>query len=141
MRLRYFASNILDRWRKRNSMIPPKSMDFVGGSAFEEVGQEFKGYLISLAELQPRDRVLDVGCGIGRIAIPLTDYLSPEGEYWGFDIVKDGIDWCNSRIAPRSRIFTFCIATFTTIRIIRAAGFEPKTFVFPLTTASLTVSS
>ena len=38
--------------------------------------------------------------GIGRMAVPLTGYLSGTEEYWGFDILADGIDWCNKNISP-----------------------------------------
>jgi ubiquinone/menaquinone biosynthesis C-methylase UbiE len=88
-------------------MVPPRSLLFVGGGDFVEIGEQFKGYFIDLAGLQPSDRVLDVGCGIGRMAVPLTNYLSPEGEYWGFDIVAEGIDWCNRHISSKFNNFHF----------------------------------
>jgi len=103
----YFPIDIIDTLKGRDSMVPPKSADFVGGTEFEQTGQEFKNYFIELANLQPNDRVLDVGCGIGRMAIPLTNYLSPEGGYWGFDIVKKGIKWCQSRISSKFSNFHF----------------------------------
>jgi ubiquinone/menaquinone biosynthesis C-methylase UbiE len=90
-----------------NSMIPPKAMRFVGKGDFEKIGNEFREHFIRIGKLQPGDQVLDVGCGIGRMAIPLTDYLSPAGEYHGFDIVKKGIDWCQERITPRFPNFHF----------------------------------
>lgn len=103
----YFPVDTIDRLKGRDSMIPPKSMIFIGAGDFEEIGQAFKNHFIDLANLQPNDRVLDVGCGIGRIAIPLTSYLSPEGGYWGFDIVKKGIAWCKNRISPKFSNFHF----------------------------------
>lgn len=103
----YFLIETIDRFRNIDSMIPPRSMIFVGHGDFIKIGQEFKNYFIELANLQPGDRVLDVGCGIGRMAIPLTDYLSKEGEYWGFDIVKKGIDWCQRRISKKFGNFHF----------------------------------
>jgi ubiquinone/menaquinone biosynthesis C-methylase UbiE len=91
----------------RDAMVPPKSMIFIGDGDFEKTGLEFKRYFVDLADLQPDHRVLDVGCGIGRMAVPLTDYLSTEGGYWGFDIVKKGIDWCQSRISTKFSNFQF----------------------------------
>jgi SAM-dependent methyltransferase len=41
--------------------------------------------------------VLDVGCGIGRMARPLTGHLSAGGSYDGFDINREGIAWCERR--------------------------------------------
>lgn len=50
---------------------------------------------------------MDVGCGIGRCAIPLTRYLSAEGGYCGFDIREDGISWCKRNIESRFPNFQF----------------------------------
>ena len=103
----YFPIDIIDRLKGKDNMIPPRSMIFIGDGDFERIGQEFKNYFIKLTNLQPSDRVLDVGCGIGRMAIPLTNYLSKDGEYWGFDIVKKGIEWCQSRISQNFNNFHF----------------------------------
>ena len=45
------------------------------------------------------DRVLDIGCGVGRLALPLTQFLDT-GSYDGVDPVVAGIDWCTSVISP-----------------------------------------
>ncbi|MCJ7546566.1 MAG: class I SAM-dependent methyltransferase [Deltaproteobacteria bacterium] len=79
----------------------------MGGGDFKETGERYKGYFIELGHLKPDDRVLDVGCGIGRMAVPLTRFLSSQGEYWGFDIVKKGITWCQSHITSKYRNFHF----------------------------------
>jgi SAM-dependent methyltransferase len=102
-----FPIEVVDRCKRRNGMIPPKSMIFIGDGDFEQTGREFLKLFVELANLRPNDRILDVGCGIGRMAIPLTEYVSAEGEYWGFDIVKKGIAWCRSRISPRFGNFHF----------------------------------
>ena len=106
-RIHYSSLDVVDRLKGVDSMIPPRSMIFVGDGDFVKTGQEFKNYFIDLGDLQPSDRVLDVGCGIGRMAIPLTNYLSKEGEYWGFDIVELGIGWCQSHISPTCGNFHF----------------------------------
>ena len=41
--------------------------------------------------------MLDVGCGIGRLARPLAGYLSIDGTYAGFDVDAAGIRWCRQR--------------------------------------------
>jgi ubiquinone/menaquinone biosynthesis C-methylase UbiE len=86
---------------ERNPLVPPRSMIFVGDGDYEKTGNEFLGYFKELGKLKPNDKVLDVGCGIGRMSVPLTKYLSKEGAYYGFDIVKMGIDWCNENIASK----------------------------------------
>ena len=67
-------------------------------------------YFIRFGKLEPDDRVLDVGCGIGRMAVPLTRYLSKAGSYEGFDIVPKGIEWCSKHITPRYPNFKFSVA-------------------------------
>jgi SAM-dependent methyltransferase len=57
--------------------------------------------------LRPDDRVLDIGSGVGRVAIPLTAYLTSSGVYTGVDMWRDGVDWCAKAITPRFANFTF----------------------------------
>ena len=59
--------------------------------------------------LKPCHKVLDVGCGAGRMAIPLTTYLNEKqgGSYEGFDIVAEGIRFCQKRITPKFPHFHF----------------------------------
>lgn len=97
----------VDSIRGRDSLTPPRSMVFVGDGDFRKVGEEFRRHFVDLGRLRPDERVLDVGCGIGRMAVPLTRYLSSQGEYWGFDIVKEGIDWCDGAISSRFPNFQF----------------------------------
>jgi ubiquinone/menaquinone biosynthesis C-methylase UbiE len=87
---------------------PPKLRAYVGGpDFFAEIGDEFVRYFTDLCDLQPGESVLDIGCGIGRMAIPLTRYMNNQGQYRGFDIVKSGIDWCNENITPKYPNFQF----------------------------------
>jgi SAM-dependent methyltransferase len=55
--------------------------------------------------LQPEHRVLDIGCGIGNLAIGLREYL--RGGYDGVDIHPDAIAWCQQAISPRHPAFRF----------------------------------
>jgi SAM-dependent methyltransferase len=91
-------------------LIPPDELNFVGTGGFQAVGREFFHYFTELAGLQPHERVLDVGCGIGRMAIPLTQYLDRRGSYDGFDVVPVGIEWCRMKITPRYPNFRFQLA-------------------------------
>jgi SAM-dependent methyltransferase len=86
---------------------PPGKMIFVGDGSWRAVGNEFLHHFRSLAGLQPHEAVLDVGCGIGRMALPLTRYLNAKARYVGFDIVPSGIAWCTTRISERFPNFIF----------------------------------
>ena len=52
-------------------------------------------------------RILDIGCGIGRDAFQLLDFLSPKGEFIGTDVIRDSIIWCQTNITRRYRNFRF----------------------------------
>lgn len=117
-------------------MIPPRSMIFIGNGDFKSTGQEFKRYFIELANMQPTDRVLDVGCGIGRMAIPLTAFLAAEGEYWGFDIVKSGIDWCCGTISPKFKNFHFQHIDVVNKTYNKDGHIQAKDFRFPFDDSS-----
>jgi ubiquinone/menaquinone biosynthesis C-methylase UbiE len=82
-------------------------MIFTGSGDFIKQGETFLRYFIEYGNLKPDDYVLDVGSGIGRMAIPLTTYLSEKGKYEGFDIVKKGVDWCKKEITARFPRFNF----------------------------------
>lgn len=75
-------------------LVPPRRLDFAGHSDYVETGDEFLGHFTELGGLKPGDAVLDVGCGIGRMARPLAGFLSAEGSYDGFDVNRDGVGWC-----------------------------------------------
>jgi ubiquinone/menaquinone biosynthesis C-methylase UbiE len=87
---------------------PDAASVFVGDGDFRAVGAEFLGHFIHLGGLRPEHRVLDIGCGIGRMAVPLTQYLDVEkGRYSGLDPVEGGIAWCRRFITPAYPNFTF----------------------------------
>ena len=81
--------------------LPPRRLMFGGVGNFEEVGNEYLKYLQQICNLKPTDKILDVGCGLGRIAFPLTKYLDKNGIYEGFDILKPQIDWLKANITPK----------------------------------------
>jgi ubiquinone/menaquinone biosynthesis C-methylase UbiE len=85
--------------KKNPALVPPRGLIFIGQGDFVEIGNTFFKQLRELCKLEAGDKILDIGCGIGRIARPLTGYLNAYGAYYGFDIVKTGIDWCNKHYA------------------------------------------
>jgi SAM-dependent methyltransferase len=90
-------------------LLPAASLedsDSVGGQ-FVLASTEFLGYFIQLADLKPNEDVLDVGCGVGRMAYMLAHYLLPTARYEGFDIVERLIRWAQDSITPRFPHFQF----------------------------------
>jgi SAM-dependent methyltransferase len=107
--LRLRAADVVDAaLGRREPLIPPRRLlGFVGDSGFRATGEEFLEHLHRFGGLRATDRVLDVGCGIGRIARVLAPELRAPGSYDGFDIVADAISWCSSHYLDTPAPFRF----------------------------------
>ncbi len=64
---------LLDATENRDELISPRRLIFVGDGDFKSKGNEFLKYFIEIGGIKKTDHVLDVGCGIGRMAVPLTE--------------------------------------------------------------------
>jgi SAM-dependent methyltransferase len=84
--------------RLSRGRIAPGYGALIGEGDLDQVGREFLGHFRDLGGLEPTDRVLDIGCGVGRMAGPLTTFLSG-GNYHGFDVVRPTIESCRRRFA------------------------------------------
>jgi SAM-dependent methyltransferase len=84
---------------------PVELVDGIGGGW--AIGENFVRHFRDLCGLRPEESVLDVGCGVGRMAVPLTRYLSAAGRYEGFDIMRENVRWCRRAITPRWPNFCF----------------------------------
>jgi SAM-dependent methyltransferase len=94
--------------RRRPPLTPPRRLQIeFGGGDYHEIGREFLSHLRELCDLRPGDRVLDIGCGAGRMAVPLSGYLKANGSYDGFDVNRRGIDWCQRHLARERPGFRF----------------------------------
>lgn len=112
--LRHVATN-------RFLPVPPAGAHTVGDGDFRAIGAEFLGHFVRHGGLKPEAAVLDIGCGLGRMAIPLTQYLrEPAGRYHGIDIVASAIEWCRQVITPVYDRFTFEFLD------VRSALYNPK---------------
>jgi SAM-dependent methyltransferase len=88
---------------------PPAENVFVGDGDYRAIGAEYLGHFVRIGGLKPFESVLDIGCGIGRMAVPLTQYLdSGTAFYEGVDPVNAGIEWCVQNITSAYPNFRFC---------------------------------
>lgn len=115
---------------RSESLVPPRRLHFVGNGDFKAVGDEFLRYFIELGGLRPEHRVLDLGCGIGRMARPLTGYLTT-GSYEGLDIVPSGIQWCQRSYAKTYPNFHFQLADIQNLAYNREGRFQAAEYRFP----------
>lgn len=87
--------------------MPPKGLIYTGRGDFIGQGNEYVSLFKQHGDLQPNAKFLDIGSGIGRVAIPLTQYLNEEGEYQGFDVIQLGVNWCKSNVTKKHSNFHF----------------------------------
>lgn len=120
---------------QRDSLTPPRGMIYTGSGDFRRSGQQSVELFKKLCGLQPQHSVLDIGSGIGRIAIPLTRFLNENGRYEGFDVVKKGVDWCQERITSRFPNFRFQYISLEN-DLYRSDGGSASSFHFPYPDAS-----
>jgi ubiquinone/menaquinone biosynthesis C-methylase UbiE len=116
------------------SLIPPLELMHDGPVGFEEFktnGEEFFRYYTELCDLRPYERMLDVGCGIGRKTFLLTDYLNHQGSYEGLDIVKTGIDWCTERITCKYPRFKFQLIDVFNRHYNPTGRYKASEYTFP----------
>ena len=113
-----FAYRIADRLGillgQRDRLTPPARIfadpHRVDGSRhvrdFVFVGETMVRWLIGQG-LAPTHRVLEVGCGIGRMAVPLIRHLRDPGRYTGIDITAEKIDYCKRSVCHAAPHFRF----------------------------------
>jgi SAM-dependent methyltransferase len=125
-----------------DDLVPPVELLFDGTTSvdeFKSVGEGFvRHFVIERAGLKPNGRVLDVGCGIGQKARPLTRYLDPTGGYDGFDVVPEGIHWCQAHYAAFGN-FHFQLADIFNTHYNREGRWKADEYTFPYEPASFDV--
>lgn len=118
-------------------LLPPHELALCfGGGDFLKIGRGLVRRMRDWAGLTPESRVLDVGCGVGRAAVPLTAFLSPAGRYEGFDTYPFGIDWASANITPHFPNFRFRSVEVFNNLYNPAAPVRARDFVFPYEDAS-----
>jgi ubiquinone/menaquinone biosynthesis C-methylase UbiE len=116
----------------KDPAIPPRGINFTGPGDFEAIGKEFFAYFLKWGNISPDSHILEVGCGMGRMALPFKGYLSAEGRYTGIDIVPEGVQWCRDRIAPDDERYNFILADIQNDLYNPNGGTTAADYTFPL---------
>ncbi|MBZ0111234.1 MAG: class I SAM-dependent methyltransferase [Thermoanaerobaculia bacterium] len=94
------------RVRRQLMALPSSLVGSIGAGDFKRSGRELCELLQSEG-LRSTDRVLDLGCGLGRVAMPLQGVLGHRGSYDGVDVVPEMIAWDTEHITSCSPNFRF----------------------------------
>jgi SAM-dependent methyltransferase len=124
--------------------VPPREMrlwvgPFGNEELFRRSGRETVALLESMCELRPDHAVLDVGCGCGRVALALADFLSPAGRYLGFDAGLPPVEWCKEHIEPRRPNFRFVHVDVRHPGYHPGGTVSPEVFPFPCESATFDI--
>jgi len=80
----------------------------VGGKMRKtDLGELYLNYFKKYGGIKPDSSVLEIGCGVGRMALPLTGFLNSNGSYHGTDTVDKTVDYCSEHITTRFPNFKF----------------------------------
>ncbi len=84
--------------------LPPISMmQKIGSHSADHFRRDAAYYFDEIARrllLDGASKVLDLGCGCGRMAIPFVDFLD-RGRLYGCDVWADGVAWCEANLTGR----------------------------------------
>jgi SAM-dependent methyltransferase len=87
--------------------MPPKGLIYTGRGDFIGQGNQYVELFKEKGGLKSNARFLDIGSGIGRVSIPLTNYLSEKAIYEGFDVIELGVNWCVKNVTAQYPYFHF----------------------------------
>jgi len=92
------------------SRLPPEWMMNVIGSHdathFRNTALWSLPMMVRRGQITPESHVVDIGSGCGRFALPFS-LLIKEGRYYGVDVFRDGVNWCNEHISSQNPAFSF----------------------------------
>jgi SAM-dependent methyltransferase len=123
------ADRVLGR---RDPALPPKAGTFTGAvDDFAASGEVLVTALADVAGATPSSQVLDVGCGVGRLAIAMSRFLDASGRYEGLDIVPEGIEWCARHIVSPNDNVHFTLADVYNKEYHPKGRVQPADYRFP----------
>jgi SAM-dependent methyltransferase len=112
--------------------LPPKAHMFTGAPMdFAASGRRELETICSITGANPSSHILEVGCGIGRLAIAMPDFLDANGGYEGFDIVPEGIEWCKQHIVGPHDNIHFTLADVYNKEYNPKGSRQPADYQFP----------
>ena len=82
----------------------------LGNGLLGRRGKRLRAMVADDLKLRPGDRVLDVGCGPGRLAIAFAERVAPSGSVDGIDAAVEMINRASSRARKRGAAATFQVA-------------------------------
>jgi SAM-dependent methyltransferase len=101
-----------DHVRYQGLVLPAKHLRLCGSRFWDDAyflasAQAEVERLIRHLGLNRKSRVLDVGCGVGRLALGILSRVGEIEKYRGIDVSAPVIDWCGRYLTPEHPGFQF----------------------------------
>ena len=127
----------LDVSKHDGEVLPPRELRFCGANFkddahFLESADGEARRLERHCRLNDLSRVLDVGCGPGRLAIGLLRRKGGVQAYRGVDVEKTSIEWCQRHLEPRNPACRFFYIDLANARYNPRGRSIPEDFSFPV---------
>lgn len=122
-------------------LTPPRELrrmvgPFDDARHYREVASSVFRHFVDECGLKSNEDVLDIGCGCGQMAAPMTQFLSGSASYEGFDIDPSMIDWCRRHITRRFPNFHFQCLSIANSYFKPEGKLDAATLEFPYKSAS-----
>jgi SAM-dependent methyltransferase len=133
--LLYRCATPIDRVLHRNTstILPPAHLRlyYYGTLQPARFAQSCETAALELTSrgLKPEHRVLDIGSGLGNLALGLTSYL--QGGYHGVEVHPEAARWCQTAITPRHPRFEFHHADLVSNAYNPRGRLSPAAYRFP----------
>jgi SAM-dependent methyltransferase len=122
-------------------LIPPEELRIAVGpfqdpEVYARTATEMVELMTKLAGLQPHHAVLDVGCGCGRVAAALANFLEPPTSYDGIDVDGPAIRWCCENVSKLYPHFRFHVLDVLAPPYNPGGQLSPSLAAFPFADGS-----
>ena len=130
----------------RRPDVPPPSppahlLAGVGWGDFWENGFHLAELIEQATPLRPDERIVDAGCGLGRVTWPLSHLLGEQGTYDGIDTVPEYLEWCRNGLWLDPDRFRFHLADIYSSFYNPAGTTKPEEFRFPFADGTFTLAT
>ena len=123
---------------RREDDEPPRRLNISGEGSFRTLGDHNLLLCREYGGLTVEDHVFDLGCGIGRTALAMENFLEPPSSYTGLDIIPFAVRWCERHIARKHENFRFVHADVFNLMYNPRGKLNPDLFSFPFPQGSFT---
>lgn len=103
------------------------------------IGKNQAEKFIQLTGAKKNSRILDLGCGCGRLAIHFIELLDGIGTYIGIDASRELLDWCSSKISPDWPNFEFHRVNIYNGAYNDKGSMQPREFKIPFGDSSFDI--